>query len=371
MRRLRALALLLALCLLSACAAPAPAAPAGAAEVTGHMDLAYAEMFTVDYYADGTSLLTIAGTEKYLILPEGMTERPAHDADAAALPAARRIYLAASSAMDLVEQIGAMDAVAFTGTRREDWSLPAVRAAMDEGSLVYAGKYSAPDFELLSGRADLAVESTMIYHSPDIQEKLEQLGIPVLVERSSYESHPLGRLEWVKVYGLLTGHLAEAEAFFQRQLALLDDLEDIESTGRTVAFFYINSAGAAVVRKSGDYVSRMIDLAGGAYVFSDLGDGESALSTVNMQMESFFVGAKDADVLIYNSTIDAAPASLEELLSRSELLRQFRAVQTGEVWCTGQNLFQQSSATAQVIREMHAIFAGDGAADLQFFHKLT
>ena len=28
------------------------------------------------------------------------------------------------------------------------------------------------------------------------------------------------------------------------------------------------------------------------------------LSTMNMQMESFYAAAKDADILIYNSTID-------------------------------------------------------------------
>ena len=38
----------------------------------------------------------------------------------------------------------------------------------------------------------------MIYHNPEVKEKLEEFGIPVLVEHSSYESHPLGRTEWVK-----------------------------------------------------------------------------------------------------------------------------------------------------------------------------
>lgn len=62
--------------------------------------------------------------------------------------------------------------------------------------------YSAPDYELiLSKNCDLAIESTMIYHKPEVKEKLEQFGIPVLVEHSSYESHPLGRTEWLKLYG--------------------------------------------------------------------------------------------------------------------------------------------------------------------------
>ena len=73
---------------------------------------------------------------------------------------------------------------------------------MEDGRMLYAGKYNAPDYErILSGSCDLAVESTMIYHSPEVKEQLERLGIPVLVERSSYERHPLGRMEWLKLYG--------------------------------------------------------------------------------------------------------------------------------------------------------------------------
>ena len=62
---------------------------------------------------------------------------------------------------------------------------------------------------------DLAIESTMIYHNPEVKEKLEQLGIPVLVERSSYESHPLGRTEWMKLYAVLLGKEEAAETAFR------------------------------------------------------------------------------------------------------------------------------------------------------------
>ena len=37
-----------------------------------------------------------------------------------------------------------------------------------------------------------------------------------------------------------------------------------------MAFFYITSNGAANVRKSGDYLAKAIELAGGTYLFQDL-----------------------------------------------------------------------------------------------------
>ena len=42
------------------------------------------------------------------------------------------------------------------------------------------------------------------------------------------------------------------------------------------------------MRKSNDYVSKMIELAGGKYIFNDLGTDEEGLSTMNMGMEDFY-----------------------------------------------------------------------------------
>ena len=57
------------------------------------------------------------------------------------------------------------------------------------------------------------------------------------------------------------------------------------------------------MRKSNDYVAKMIELAGGKYIFDELGEDDSALSTMNMQMEEFYAGAKDADILFITAPL--------------------------------------------------------------------
>ena len=373
MRR-RLIGLLLALGLLCGCGgaeAPPSAETAETPALTGSMELRYAEQFSVEYYNDGSALLTIAGTDRFLVAPEdweGETD----------CPVLRRpldkLYVAASSAMDHFVQLGAMDTVRFTSTAETNWGLPEVREAIEKETLLYAGKYSAPDFELLlSEGCALAVESTMIWHSPEVKEKLEALGVPVLVERSSYEPHPLGRVEWIKLYGLLLGREAEAEAFFDDQVRLLEGLDTLPAGEQTVAFFHISSTGAAVVRKPGDYISKMIALAGGKYVFDGLpGVEDNALSTMNMQFEAFYAGARDADVLIYNSAIDGALETLDELLQKSPLLVDFKAVQSGNVWCTEHDMFQRSTAAAGMIADFNAVLSAHAAApdQLTFLHRL-
>ena len=142
-------------------------------------------------------------------------------------------------------------------------------------------------------------------------------------------------------------------------------------TDKTVAFFYITTTGTVNVRKSADYVPKMIEMAGGTYAFDDLSSG-SALSTVNMTMESFYSGAKNADVLIYNSTIDGELYTVEDLLQKSALLKDFKAVQSGDVWCTGKNLFQEPMGVGKLILDIHRVLTDPEApAELTYLHKLT
>ena len=347
----------------------------GAAEehaaIVGSMELLYAEQFAVNYLEDGTSLITIGGTDRYLLIPED-AEEP--EEIAAGVTVLRQpldcVYLAASSAMDFYRELGALDAVRMTSTKAADWSLREVAAALDAGDMLYVGKYGAPDYELvLSEGADIAIESTMIYHSPETMETLQGLGIPVMVERSSYESDPLGRLEWIKLYGLLSGRGEKAKDFFDRQVESLAGLRPTD-TGKTVAFFYISANGYAVVRKPGDYISKMIALAGGEYILAaDLETEDNALSTMNMEMESFFEAARDADIIIYNSAIDGDIATVDELLSKSPLLAEFKAVRTGQVWCTGKNMFQQTTGIAGMIVDMNRVISGE-AGELAFLHHV-
>ena len=338
------------------------------------LDLTYAQQFSVDYYEGGYALINITDSGEFLVVPEDDKVPEGLPSDITVLQQPLdHIYLVATSAMDLFRAIDGIGNIRLSGTDTDGWYIEEAKEAMENGDMIYAGKYSAPDYEtILAEDCDLAVESTMIYHSPEVKEKLESFGIPVLVERSSYESHPLGRTEWMKLYAVLLGKEDLAQKFFEDQEEALSEVTGQENTGKTVAFFYINSNGIVNVRKSSDYVPKMIEMAGGKYVFSDLGsDEDTALSTINMQMEDFYAGAKDADYIIYNSTIDGELKTLDELLTKSPLLSDFKAVKEGHVWCTGKNLFQETTGLGTMITDMHRIFTEEDVPDeLTYMHRL-
>ena len=283
------------------------------------------------------------------------------------------IYLAATSAMDLFRALDCIDAIRLSGIDASAWYIEEARAAMEQGEILFAGKYSTPDYELiLSKQCTLAIESTMIYHTPEVKEQLENTGIPVLVEYSSYETHPLGRMEWMKLYGALLNREREAEDYFNAQQSLLQQLKPPESGKKTVAFFYVTSNGSVNVRKSKDYVAQMLEMAGGDYVFSELAAEENVLSTETIQMEAFYAAAKDADILIYNSAIDKELLMLDELVAKSSLFADFKAVKNKNVWCTGKNMFQQSTGLCDLILDFYNVLTDEdvGDEDLTYLYRL-
>ena len=343
---------------------------------------AYAECFAIYRYENGYAVLSVDDGRRYLIVPEGgaIPEGTGgrggavlKDVDGKELIVLQqpldRIYLAASAAMCQFDEIGAVRNVILSGLERDDWYIESAREAMDQGTLSYGGKYSEPDYErIVEAGVNLAIESTMILHAPKVQEKLELLGIPVFIDRSSYESEPLGRAEWVRVYGLLTGREEEAAQAFDEQKGYAEALAPVsEEDTRSIAVFSINAARQVVTRSREGYLGKMVEIAGGT-LSTPVSD--SSLATETVSMESFYAAAEDADILIYNASIEDAPEDLEQLCGKDSILTQFRAVREGNVWCMRSSLYQNANRAGAILRDLHAIVTGEVGDETEFFYKL-
>lgn len=338
------------------------------------MELQFATQFSVEYYQDGYKLISLADGSRFLVIPEGAKLPKGISKDIVPLyQPLENIYLAATASMCLFDALDSLDSIRLSGTKEDGWHIENAQLAMQEGRILYAGKYSEPDYEmLLDHKCPLAIESLMIGHASEVKDKLEELGIAVFIDQSSMEPHPLGRTEWIKLYGALLNKEEAADALFEEQVEYLNEAMGTEASGKTVAFFHISSSGYVVARKSGDYVTKMLELAGGSYVFDNLGDPETRTSTVTIEMEQFFATAKDADYIIYNSTIGGEIRTIDELLAKNELLAEFKAVQNGNVWCTSENMYQETTQLGQMIQSFQKVFSGaaDELDELAYLYRL-
>ena len=397
-----------------------------------------AEYFRLSVYEDASGakyqlLETAGGLHRYLIVPadaqvsdqkgghftarasEANSANKEKKGDALELTVLQQplttTYVAASAVMAPLCDLGAVSQIRFSGLREEGWYVDEARTAMEKGSMLFAGKYSEPDYEtLLREGCDLALESTMIYRSPEVIEKLSALGIPVYIDYSSYEPHVLGRLEWIRVYGALLGHEEEAQQWYQTECdrirAIQKDAEtssgEASQSGKsteksetktsrnskneassigsssgsagtdttadlrpTVVYFYVNSSGQIQVRQPHDYIPELLELAGARYLAPDMSSlSGSRKSNVTVSLEDFYSSCRDADYLIYSATLDRPLSSIRELLGKNALFADFKAVKEGHVYTTDKDFYQLSDRMADFAEDVRRMLQGQG--DMHF-----
>ena len=402
-----------------------------------------AEYFRLSVYEDASGakyqlLETAGGLHRYLIVPadaqvsnrksdhftarasEANSANKEKKGDALELTVLQQplttTYVAASAVMAPLCDLGAVSQIRFSGLREEGWYVDEARTAMKAGSMLFAGRYSEPDYEtLLREGCDLALESTMIYRSPEVIEKLNALGIPVYIDYSSYEPHVLGRLEWIRVYGALFGHEKKAQQWYaserDRIRAIQKDAETSSgeasqsgksteksetktsrnskneassigtSSGRagtdtaadlrpTVVYFYVNSSGQIQVRQPHDYIPELLELAGARYLAPDMsGLSGSRKSNVTVSLEDFYSSCRDADYLIYSATLDRPLSSIRELLGKNALFADFKAVKEGHVYTTDKDFYQLSDRMADFAEDVRRMLQGQG--DMHFLKKVA
>ena len=402
-----------------------------------------AEYFRLSVYEDASGakcqlLETAGGLHRYLIVPadaqvsnrksdhftarasEANSANKEKKGDALELTVLQQplttTYVAASAVMAPLCDLGAVSQIRFSGLREEGWYVDEARTAMEKGSMLFAGKYSEPDYEtLLREGCDLALESTMIYRSPEVIEKLNALGIPVYIDYSSYEPHVLGRLEWIRVYGALFGHEEKAQQWYaserDRIRAIQKDAEtssgEASQSGKsteksetktsrnskneassigtssgsagtdttadlrpTVVYFYVNSSGQIQVRQPHDYIPELLELAGARYLAPDMSSlGGSRKSNVTVSVEDFYSTCRDADYLIYSATLDRPLSSIQELLGKNALFADFKAVKEGHVYTTDKDFYQLSDRMADFAEDVRRMLHGQD--DMHFLKPVA
>lgn len=339
---------------------------------TGTMALQYATCFNVYYYEGGYKLISVPKSGDYLLVPDGKEAPKGLSDDITVIGQPQNIYLAATSAMSLFCALDSLNVITMCGIKADDWTIDAARKAMEDGSIIFAGKYNEPDYEtMVEKNCDLAIESTMILHNPEVQEMIENIGIPVFIDRSSYEPEALGRTEWIKLYGAMVNKEDEAFAHFAEQTKVISDLEGEKNTGKTVAFFSVGTDGTVTVRSGNDYIANMIKEGGGDYIFADLDTGEDSSVSVSLSMEEFYNKANQADYLIYNGAIENGLGSVQDLIDKSNTFADFKAVRDGNVWQVGKSMYQATDTVGQFITDVHLMLTGGDESKMTFLSRVA
>ena len=325
---------------------PSPVVETAAADkndltVVRSMELQYANNFAVDYCANGCKIITDGAGQKFLWVPEG-GEAPDDTGDMTVLQAPlTKLGCFSTTHATLFHAIGALDKVSLVTTDKDKWHIEQVAQQIEDGTTTYVGKNSAPDYELISAAAPqiILISANTMHGSDEVLAKLDELGIPYIADSQHLENHPLGRVEWVKLVG-----------------ALLDMEEEADK-------------GTVYVRNGGDYVNKMLELAGGTYPFAELEPGQGG--NTKMTVEEFYQGAVDAEILIYDNTSDVSVSTVADILANGDYLADMKAIQEGNVWGIQKNYWQSADDVATMIEDIATIiYHPEDADQLHYFYKL-
>jgi iron complex transport system substrate-binding protein len=306
------------------------------APVPDSLSLQYAKGFRVEQAA-GHTLLTLtqpfedqSDTLRYWLLRRG-TKRPARfpEADILRVPV-REMVLLAPSHYAMAEALGALNRISGIAQPRYVNS-DTIRRLHEAGQIEAVGPtddFSAERVMALQpGLIMVGIVSASRFGK---FEQLRQAGIPTLVNSEWRERHPLGRAEWIKLVGLLTGKLATARAYFravaQRYRTTRQKIERALATAadRPTLLRGLPYKDTWYVAGGASYAAQLMADAGGDYPWAD----RQQPGALSLDFESVYPVGLQADIWLQPGQVQ----SLSAIRQRDPRYADFRAFQAGRVY---------------------------------------
>ncbi len=203
-----------------------------------------------------------------------------------------------------------------------------------------------------------------------IHQKLEELGIPVILIDDFKENTPLAKAEWIKFFGILLQQEDKANAFFQQVENRYNQLKEKYSAQKDKPQVLVDIMYGDVWYLPGkhSFLAHFIQDAGGDYIFSD-----EESETLNFSFERVYQKAKDADVWINASNLQ----KLKELEAKNHNYTLFKAFTSGKIYSlTGNvkeeanNYFEEGIARPDLILNDMVNILYHADETLKFYKKL-
>lgn len=234
----------------------------------------------------------------------------------------------------------------------EEWYIPEIRRGLKNGSIQYVGDGYEPDFEMIQA---LQPEIAFTYGGPNgqfnLMKKLSELKIPYAVDNEYLETDPLGQLEWIKFIAAFYDQGPAAEEYFrQSERRIMDTAQKLQRKIRPKIAWGMIYNGKVYVPAGDSYVAKIIELAGGDYLFKQLARGNTALS-----IETFYAQSKNADIMINSSYAPVVP-SVKAMLSQAPILEDLNAVRRGHVWSMQPWYNQMVDQNDQILFDLGSMF---------------
>jgi iron complex transport system substrate-binding protein len=295
------------------------------------IQIRYAEGFKVTA-SDGNKLVEVVypfqgatSGYKYLLVPHGAPV-PQHDADTKIIfTPLRSIVCTSTTHIPLLDYLNESDKL--VGFPTTDYiSSEKMRKRIDEGKIQELGVDKGLNLERLAVlKPDMVMGYSMTSDYGQFK-KVEDLGVPVVINAEYLEKHPLGRAEWIKFMALFFNKEKYADSVFREieknyleTKALADDVATKPSVMSGIVY------GDAWFLPGGEnYAAKLFKDAGCNYLWGD----DKSNGFLEISFESVYLKAREADLWIGVATF----RSLEELKTSDNRYSRFKPYQQNQVY---------------------------------------
>lgn len=262
---------------------------------------------------------------KYLLVKKGSTP-PKHDSDVKVIfTPIDRIVCTSTTHIPLLDYLNISDRL--VGFPTLDYiSSEKTRKLIDDGKVEELGTDKGMNIEKLAVLKPEAVMSYTMTADLGQLKKVQELGIPVILNAEYLEEHPLGRAEWIKFMALFFNKEKEADIVFKMiEQNYLETKKLVSRVDKRPTVLSGVLYGDAWFMPGGqNYAAKVISDAGADYLWK----ADSTKGFLQLGFESVYEKAHAADLWIGVASF----TTLEEIKNADDRYTKFNPYQIRQVY---------------------------------------
>ena len=309
--------------------------------------------------------------ERYLLVPRDKPVPAEMPAGTIVRVPLRNIVVYTAVHAAILDELGVLDDIIGVCEPRFIKS-PAIRSRLEKGLIADMGESVSPNTEKM---IEMGVE--VILASPFQNAgygSVEKIGIPIIECADYMEATPLGRAEWIRLFGLFTGKTALADSlFFETETRYMEIKDAVANIAHRPTLFTEKKYGSSWYVPAGEsFMAHLYRDAGADYIFSYLpGAGGTPLS-----FETVLDKAIYGDFWIFNYSLNAE-MTYQALAAEYAPYTNFKAFKEKQVYGnnTDISLFYEEAPMHPdyLLRELAAILHPELMSDeyqFRYFYQL-
>jgi iron complex transport system substrate-binding protein len=235
----------------------------------------------------------------------------------------QKIITTSTTHLALLEALDGLELLTASSSLDYAYS-PKIQKMLQSGKVVKLSDQNIDIEKIIALKPDVLMVSGMESSQMAAYQKIQQAGIPILVNSEWLEQHPLGKAEWIQVMGLLLGKHAKSKDFFEDITQKYNHLKQLvqKVSPKKMVAIGVPNKDTWYVPAGESFGSVFLKDAGVAYAFSDT----KGIGSLQLSKEIVFEKFIQADVWL-NAEV---PTHTQQSIFCD--FRQFKAVKNKQVY---------------------------------------